>query len=458
MYMPASAGSCRRLAASWCADIITAALLILATACAPATSLVDTDYEVWVLDQSDSPGVSHGGAIYVYDAASLSGTSAEAVQPRLRVDLAAATAALCTARTGRPPTRPHMIRFNAEGSHAIIAFVASGHVVFLDARTAEPVDCISTTRSETGQQAHAAYPTPDGRFVLVANQNGKRLERIEVDYVAGRFALDSAAMIDLSTCTTPSGAPCQAPALRPDNAPVCPFMSRSGLAFVTLRGGGLLVVDVRDRPMRIVAEYDASTIKGNGCGGVEVAGHMYINAGGRPGVHDHMPLYGFDVYRFPLAQIDDRAGPLQSNAPAPAVLYSTDGPSDSHGMVATPDGRFVWVFDRHGDTAEVFDAASGSHVASVPLNGEFTDNAAPDIAAMSPTGNRIYVALRGPTPLSGDPHNATGSTPGLGVLEIDGARGRLAGIVRISNVKGGVEHADPHAVAIRRNRSQAMRD
>jgi hypothetical protein len=425
--------------------------LSVAAACAPAADAPAAGpYDVWVLDQSDSPGRDYGGTVYVYDGARLR-DGAVGAEAKLRVDLGGAAAALCEARTGAKPVRPHMIRFNQEQSHAILAFVASGHVVFLDAASGEPVECLRATQSATGQQAHAAYPSPDGRYVLVANQNGKRLERIVADYATNTFAHDTAAMLDLATCTTPTGAPCQAPDTRPDNAPVCPFISDGGLAFVTLRGGGLLVVDMRDTPMRIVAEYDVRTVKGNGCGGAEVDGHMYVNAGGRPGVHDHMELYGFDVYRFPLSQFDDRAGALPPNMPAPTRIWEAEGAHDSHGMVATPDGRYVWVLDRHGDTAEVFETATGAHVTTVALNGELTDNAAPDIAAISPSGDRIFVALRGPTPLSGDPHNATGSTPGLGVIELSegGRNGRLAAIVRITNISDGVDRADPHAVAVR---------
>ena len=408
-------------------------------------------YEVWVLDQSDSPGHDHGGTLHVYDAAALTDTGTAAPVPRLRVDLSGATAALCRERTGAAPVRPHMVRFNAAESHAILAFVASGHVVFLDAESGEPVDCLRATRSATGQQAHAAYPTPDGRFVLVANQNGKRLERITVDYDSAVFAADSAALLDLATCTTPAGEPCEAPQLRPDNAPVCPYMSRGGLAFVTLRGGGLLVVDVRDTPMRIVAAYDSARVKGNGCGGVEVSGQMYVNAGGRPGVLEHMEPYGFSVYRFPLEQFDDRAGPLPPNSPAPEVIWSVEGAHDSHGMIATPNERYVWVFDRHGDVAEIFETESGEHVGTVRLNGTLTDNAAPDIAATAPAGDHVFVALRGPTPLSGDPHNATGSTPGLGIIAVEdgGRRGRLTRIIRMSSVRDGIERADPHSVAVR---------
>ena len=433
----------------------TSVIVLAAAACArgePAAA--PSPFEVWVLDQSDSPGKSHGGTIYVYDGGDLRGADASRAQAKRRLDLGAETSALCEARTGAAPVRPHMIRFNEAQTHAILAFVASGHVVFLDAVSGQPVDCLRMSKSASGQQAHAAYPTPDGRFVLVANQNGKRLERIAADYAGNRFTYDTAAVLDLATCRTPSGGACQSPDTRPDNAAVCPFMSEGGLAFVTLRGGGLLVVDVRDTPMRIVAEYDSATVKGNGCGGVEVNGQMYVNAGGRPGVMDHMELYGFEVYRFPLDQLDDRAGPLRPNRPAPTVLWAARGAHDSHGMVATPDGAYLWVLDRHADAAEVFSTDDGKHVGTVPLNGRLTDNAAPDIATMSPDGDRIFVALRGPTPLSGDPHNSTGTTPGLGVIELaeGGSRGDLTAIVRISNTSGGVERADPHSVALRQVR------
>ncbi|MBW3655726.1 MAG: hypothetical protein KY444_06445 [Gemmatimonadetes bacterium] len=424
--------------------------LVLAATAACGGGRGAAPYEVWVLDQSDSPGAAYGGTLYVYDGQQARG-AARGVRPARRIDLAGETAALCRARTGANPVRPHMVRFNEEQSHAILAFVASGHVVFMDASTGRPVECLRTTRSATGQQAHAAYPSPDGRFVLIANQNGKRLERIRADYARNAFRLDSAAMVDLAACTTPSGAPCQDPRTRPDNAPVCPFISEGGLAFVTLRGGGLLVVDVRDTPMRIVAEYDSARVKGNGCGGAEVRGKMFINAGGRPGPLAHMAPYGFEVYGFPLGGMDDAAGPLRPNTPAPRVLWSARGAHDSHGMVATPDGGYVWVLDRHGDVAEVFGGPDGKHVGTVPLNGTLTDNAAPDIAAMAPGGDRVFVALRGPTPLSGDPHNATGSTPGLGIIELSrgGRSGRLAGIIRITNPADGVERADPHSVAVR---------
>jgi DNA-binding beta-propeller fold protein YncE len=326
-------------------------------------------------------------------------------------------------------------------------------VVIFDAAARKPLECVRTTKAATGQQAHAAFPSPDGSYILVANQNGKRLERIDSNFAKNTFVHNAAAMLDLTTCTTPSGAPCQSPNVRPDNAPICPVISESGdLAFVTLRGGGMLVVDPRAAPMRIVAEYDMGSVKGNGCGGAEVRGQMYVNSGGRPGPMEHLHVYGFDVYRFPVAAFRGSKG-FAPNTPAPKIVFHAEGAHDSHGMVVTGEGRYLWVMDRHADVVEVLGTANDSRIRTLSLNGVVTDNAAPDLADIDPSGRLVFVAFRGPTPLSGDPHNAKGSTPGVAVLEVlDGGRnGQLLGLVRLTNVgTDGVERADPHALRVRR--------
>ena len=413
-------------------------------------------YEVWIVDQSNTPGLDHGGTLYIFNGRHLPGRSLASPTPAAVVDLGAATAALCREQTGANPVRPHMVLFNREHSHAILAFVASGHVVIFDAAARSPLSCVRTTQSATGRQAHAAFPSPDGSYVLIANQNGKRLERIDTNFDTNVFAHNAAATLDLATCTTPSGLPCQAPDLRPDNAPICPVINQAGdLAFVTLRGGGLFVIDPRPTPMRIVAEYDTGTVKGNGCGGVQVGRQMFVNSGGRPAALDHLHLYGFDVYRFPIRALRKRHGVFPPNTPAPSVVFQAEGQRDSHGMVATGDGRYLWVMDRHADVVEVLRVKDDAHVGTIPLNGSLTLNAAPDLADTAPDGDLAFVALRGPTPLSGDPHNATGSTPGLGILQVtrDGRSGRLLKIVPLSNIGAdGIERADPHGLRVRRLR------
>lgn len=434
----------------WCVILLAFALTASATVAAAGRE----KYEVWLVDQSDTPGQDHGGTLRIFSGSSFEGGRVPSADAAELVDLGAGAATLCRERTGANPVRPHMVLFSSEQTHAFIAFVASGHVLVLDARTRTPIECLRTTQSPTGRQAHAAFPAPDGTYVLVANQNGRRLERIDTDYAANRFVHNAEATLDLATCVTPSGAPCQTPAQRPDNAPICPVLSSDGgLAFVTLRGGGMLVIDPRTTPMRIVAEYDKDSVHGNGCGGIQVGDNLYVNSGGRPGPMEHLNVYGFDVYRFALRDFRG-GGAFSPNTPAATSVYGADGKHDSHGMVLTgPRGKYLWVMDRHADTVEVLATDDDSHAATIALNGSLTDNAAPDLTDISPRGDLVFVALRGPTPLSGDPHNARGSTPGLGILRVAdrGRGGTLTGIVRLSNVgTDGVERADPHGLRVRR--------
>ena len=412
-------------------------------------------FEVWIADQSDTrPG--YGGQLLVYEGSHLMGSAAAKTEPLARLDLGDATAAMCLAATGRNPVRPHMLAFNNGGTHAILSFVASGHVVIFDAESRAPVACFETSVGSTGtRQAHAAFAAPDGSYILVANQNGKRLERINADFATNSFTPDPAAMLDLATCTTPSGAPCEDPALRPINWPICPVIDASSrYAFVTLRGGGLFVVDAKAPQLAIVGEYDSATVNGNGCGGVQVGSQMYVNSGGSPvnlsGTDPHHPLLnGFDVYRFPVTGF---SGSNPANTPEPDLIMSKSGNADSHGVAAAGNGRYVWVMDRHNDVADIIAVESGQHVNTVSLNGTLTGNAAPDLADIAPSGNRIFVALRGPVPLSGDPHNATGATPGLGVIQITqgGRSGSLKTIVPIVNEKQQAGQApDPHGIRVR---------
>lgn len=404
-------------------------------------------FEVWVVDQSNSPGLTFGGKIHVYDGTDLMGESAASAIPITTLDLAGATDALCMTSTGAHPVRPHMIVFNASHTHAVLAFVASGHVVIYDAAAREPVECIRTTAGAGGsRQAHAAFPSPDDSYILVANQNGKLLERIDADFSANSFTLNPGATLDLANCITPNGEPCESPA-RPDNAPICPVLAGTGnLAFVTLRGGGLFVVDPTQNPMGILAEYEASVVAGNGCGGAQAGGNMFIDSGGGTAGN----LSQFDVYKFPLTGYSASNPP---NTPAPTVVFSDPNDDrDAHGMVVSKHERYLWVFDRVANVAEVFDVGSDEHVNTVTLEGAASDDPAPDLADVAPAGNRIFVSLRGPEPLSGDPHVATGSTPGIGIIPVTsgGRHGTLQTVVPISNLDAdGIERADPHGIRVR---------
>ncbi|MGH2451390.1 MAG: YncE family protein [Candidatus Limnocylindria bacterium] len=406
-------------------------------------------FEVWAIDQSGT-----AGRLYIYDGGALTANAATAIPET--IDLATAVAPLCVSQTGSSPTRAHMLLFSPTFSHAILAYVATGHVVFIDAATRAPVGCI-----DVGAQAHAAFPSPDGGFVIVANQNGKLLQRIVTDYDSNTFTLDAAATLNLATCATPNGAPCEDPVLRPDNAPICPILDTSGrLGFVTLRGGGLFVVDVTDTPMRIVAEYDKANVHPNGCGGIQKARTMYVNAGGgTAGTPREAHVYAFDLRAYP------RRGFNAPNVPAPETVFGHhSGDHDSHG--AARIGRFAWFADRFANTVEVVDTVRDSHVGAFTLAGAVSADPAPDLLDVAPGGGFVFASLRGPCPLTANlagVNNAVGATPGVGVIAVHrgGVSGTLVGIAPIHNIDpsgtscapagapASTDRADPHALRVR---------
>ena len=404
-------------------------------------------YEIWLVDQSDTNGLAYGGTVRVYDGADVT-TLLSAAQPTGVIDLGAATSALCLASTGRNPVRPHMIVFNKAETHAALAFVASGHVVIFDATSRLPLACLQTEVGAGGaRQAHALWPTEDDQYLVVSNQNGKKLERVRTDYATGTFTPEPAATLDLAGCTTPSGAPCQDPVLRPDNAPICPFIaSDNGPVFVSLRGGGLFMVNWATTPMTIVGEYDAAHVPANGCGFIEAKGAVYGDGGGGSPAN----LDQFSVFRMPRSGYSATNPP---NTPAVQRLYDDDAPDrDAHGTAVSVRERHVWVGDRDGNVAEVFHGRTGAHVNTVPLTSPFSADPTVDLFAGSPDRRWLFASTRGPNPLSGDPHSSHGTDPGMLIVRMRdrGLTGQVRGLIPITNVDAtGVERADAHGIRVR---------
>jgi hypothetical protein len=405
-------------------------------------------FEVWLVDQSNSAGKTYGGTIYIYDGGALTGRDPSSATPTDVVDLGGETSTLCLNATAANPVRPHMIAFNSTHAHATVSFVASGHVVIFNAATREPLACFRTEVGAGGaRQAHAIWPTGDDRYLLVANQNGKKLERIYTDYTNEVFAQQPAATLDLANCSTPSGASCQDPLLRPDNAPICPFTaSDNGPAFVSLRGGGLFIVEWQATPMAIIGEYDNANVPANGCGFIEARGYVYANGGGGTATN----LDQFTVYRLPMMGYAVANPP---NTPAVELLFNDDSPErDAHGVGVSDHERYVWVGDRARNVAEVFNGRSGAHEATIDLRSTYSADPTPDLFASSPDGTWFFMSTRGPVPLSGDPHSSTGTNPGMLIVELraGGRKGEVRGLVPISNRDAtGVERADAHGIRMR---------
>jgi hypothetical protein len=389
-------------------------------------------YEVWLTDHSDT-GKESGGYLHIYDGARLTADPSGA-KPTT-IDFSGEINKFCEEATKKPVRRPHMLFFTKDQSHVLVSFL-SGHVLFMDAATRKPEACLSL-----GKNVHAAWPTPDQKMAIAANMAEKKLIRVWTDYQAHRFTFDeSKDVMALGPMEGPE---------RPDNAPVCPITEDSSkFAFITLRGGGLIVTDVTETPMKVLATLDNKQVHPAGCGGIQVGKTMYINSGGG-WPKDKFPAaasLGYDVYAVSLDGL-----PTSVRA---TLITSQDGKTaDSHGMAAV--APYLWSADRAGNHIEVIDTASNTSLGSFDLAGKISDDPAPDLMDVAPDGSYVFVALRGPNPLTGNDkavNNAVGSTPGVGVVKVkDGGKsGELVGVARISNMKDGKETADPHGIAVRK--------
>jgi hypothetical protein len=200
--------------------------------------------------------------------------------------------------------------------------------------------------------------------------------------------------------------------------------------------------------MAIVAEYDQSVVHGNGCLGAESLGKMYIDSGGGTAAN----LYQADLYVFPLDRIS--SAPSPPNTPSPGVIFneSHEEHADAHGAALARQDRFLWIADRGRNFLWVVDTRIDEVVNRIPLVNELSVDPTPDLLSVSPNGSHVFMSLRGPIPLTADPHVSTGSTPGIGVLKVRGG-GRSAtfeSIARVSNIDAqGLERADVHGSTVR---------
>lgn len=357
-------------------------------------------YEVWTIDQAD---VARGGArLYIYDGQRLE--SGQPAQPEvINLDTSAAGVG------DGPGVRPHMLHITEDGRHAIISNVASGHVYVMrtsDRRIIASVD--------VGEQAHHAEPSHDMQWMLVANQNGKRFARIRADFSAGRFMYNRADDLNLAALENPG---------MPDNAPVCPLIV-GGKAYVTVRGGGLFIVDYQSTPMRVVRSYTREQVAPAGCGGAMVRDKVYINSG---------TVETADLYVFSAA----------TDALMKSMRLTWAG-ADGHGLLVVGGGRYLWMGNRA--TASIVVVNTERDVVAGFITGFGT---APDIMALSPSGNHVFIAMRGPNNLTGGP-GAKGETPGVAVLQVlDGGRsGRRILFVPIGD-QSPASSVDPHTIAVR---------
>jgi hypothetical protein len=299
----------------------------------------------------------------------------------------------------------------------------------------------------------------------------------------------SGTVADGQSTTTPTGALKQGAGVgRPNTTLVCPIVASNSVhSYATLAGGGMFVIDITKSPMAIVAEYSNTVVRDAGCGGIEASGYMHLNVGTSTAFPDQSE---FTVYRFDVGDFPAAPGFNAANTPAPFATFadadngkdcSTDATCaedhnrDAHGMalvrnVVSGTPRYIHQFDRIRNNTEVFKMAppwnTFKHEGTYTLEGSGTcgmtagatgaDDPTPDLGDLSvagaPDGGRIYVALRGPVPVTIG-HAAAGSCPGLGVVTLSDNRksGTLTDVLEtpVTLNGAGANISDPHAAIVR---------
>ena len=383
-------------------------LTIFVTAVACTFPEMDLAYEVWSVDQSGTASDGTGGLLYIWDGEDIFIDGAKKASPEI-IDLAkAAKDANCDA-----PKKPHMILSNyttPKASHVLLANVGSGNTFFINIDSREIVGCVNTVGGFNGAggttNAHASIASPDNNMAIVANIGAKDesgfLHKIQTNYTSDDYELVGTSALDQFASELGTAVA----------RPIChEFTSDSKFAYITLAGGGLLVVDVGSAdgttPITVVKVYDKDTVPGIGCGASRLPFNKIMTNGesGAKGGDDF--LYTFDASKAVEGVFPN---PVQIELPG----------EDTHGAVTCIDQKgdiFAITSMRVSNDVNFVDLQTNKVVATQSMATSFSPDPKPDVADI--VGNKMFIALRGAKPLSAiGALESADRTPGVAVLTI----------------------------------------
>ncbi|WP_078553317.1 YncE family protein [Bacillus alkalicellulosilyticus] len=297
--------------------------------------------------------------------------------------------------------KPHMLVFDNNGDYAYVANMESGDVSVIRAKDRKIVDTIPTAPG-----AHAAVPTNKRDKVIVANTPSQSLSVITTDVANEHFSLErTVSLHDYQELSNREEFP--------NLNPICLYFTADDSSFyVTIGGGGLVVFNTET--LEIEKAYTKNEVIANGCGLILAPDqqHMYANAGNVT----KGEYYLFDTNTHQLIETKDSQG------------------YDAHGVDITPDGKYLWVVNRHSNDASIVDISTNEVVSKVEYVGD-----SPDLIRFSPNGQWAYITTRGPEPATGT-HDLSGQRPGVSIINTKS----LKKVKQIS-----FPGADMHAIDVR---------
>ena len=371
-------------------------------------------YEVWALDQGTDTA-------YIYEP-----TDDDGFDLLEEIDF--------NAFDGVPDEEvvPHMVDFSTDYAYAAIACTLGERTLVLDTETRELV-----ANLETGAGSHFAGFSPDDEYLHVDAIGEGEIVRIDADLDEEHFEVVDA--IDVLDDDTVQAAGVDS------GAPICHQYAHDGRSLHTLGpsyfDGALVIVDHDD--FTVDRAWSGEDLPTN-CGTVPHPEEekFYLTAG---------------LPSDPDADPDEE--PVAAEGVGHYYVYDTandeilveagdTGGVDAHGFWFTPDGEELWVLNRETNDGVVIDPDTDEVIDEIDAFGPDTapapDGDAPDIMWASPDGEYVFVTLRGPEPLSGDPHAATGENPGFSVLDAETKE-----IVEVIQPDGDNADSDFHAVGVR---------
>lgn len=425
------------IAPGWPSALLLAALLAVASGPLPAgaqaggvpgDSRARAGYEVWSLDQGTDQ-------IHVYDSLGYRMVATVDVRPA-----ALAGRGFQHVPAG-PRTVPHMIDFDSQDRYAFVAATAGAATIVIDARSKEVVEVLGT-----GAGSHMVAVTPDDSAAWVGAIGTQEMVEITLGRLnSARPTFDLSARLKVSELLAPIEAanpgwlPADPVGMQPfkyvSYSPVCHQYSPDGTeAWVTLgpgwQQGGLFVLDLATH--EVTAAWEPNLVKAN-CGVSVTADIAVANWSGRvvPDADTAGEWYVFDrVSKVALG--------------AHSAAFGAVKGLDAHALRLTPDGSSYWMVNRNSSDGLVIDADASTVTLEI-TSGLDT----PDILDFAPDSSRVFVSQRGPLPVSGAPHAATGDEPGVVVM--DAATGQrvafLAPPVTVNS--DGVILNDIHGVGVR---------
>ena len=353
---------------------------------------------------------------------------------------------------------PHMISYSSDYQYALTANTGSGDVAVIHTPSKRVVDVI-----DTGPGSHFAGFTPDDEYIQVDVIGEGTIKRVDADLRHEEFEIVDEINVASEIEELVGDRYDEFDEDDGELRPICHDYTADGYSYHTLgpsyHNAGLAILDAET--FELEAAFPPTEVPTN-CGTIAhpERDRFYLTAG-LPSDPDDDDLdgvgewYVFDteVHR-PIDTEGNTVG--ESRTIEPEAIARDSGGVDAHGFwFAETDELELWLLNRETNDGIVVDPSDDEAtepdddtVERIEKFGPNTevppDGDSPDIMWSSPDDEYMFVTLRGPNPLSGDPHAATGVNPGFSVLDIETRE-----LVEVVQPDPENEDSDFHGIGVR---------